>query len=61
MKITKTVRFTWWQVTLLKVSVLSFGIILGSLWPALFLPYLPELLFVTVALGLYLGVIWWKQ
>ncbi len=61
MKITKTVRFKWWQVSLLKISVLSLGIIIGSLWPETFLPYLTHLFILMVALGVYLGLIWWKQ
>lgn len=36
MKIFHDYTFTWWQLALLKVSLLALGILIGSLWAGLF-------------------------
>jgi hypothetical protein len=36
MKVFKDYVFTWWQVGLLKLSLLSAGLFIGSMWPSLF-------------------------
>ena len=61
MDMLKNSTFTWWQVGLFKLSVVTFGIAVGAYWQDLFLPYLTALLVVAVVSGLYVGYIWYKQ
>jgi hypothetical protein len=51
----------WWQIGLLKLSMLAIGIAIGAHLSAVFLPYLAVLLALGVALGLYLAVVWFRQ
>lgn len=51
----------WWQIGLLKLSVLSLGIAIGARWPEVFLPYLTHLIVITVLLGIYLLFVWFKK
>jgi len=30
------ITFTWWQVGLLKLSLVALGVVVGSTWPGLF-------------------------
>jgi len=52
---------SWWQVSIIKVSVLCIGIAIGSYWSNVFVGHLTTL----VALGVFLGVvsafIWLKK
>lgn len=61
MNIFKSVTFKWWQLKLYKLAVLSLGIVIGSQWPEVFLPYTVHLLTLTVLLGVYLIALWYKQ
>lgn len=61
MDILKNSTFTWWQVGLFKLSVVTFGIAIGTYWQDVFLPYLTALLVVAVVSGLYVGYVWFKQ
>ena len=61
MDMLKNSTFTWWQVGLFKLSVVTFGIAIGAYWQAVFLPYLTALLVVAVVSGLYVGYVWLKQ
>jgi len=61
MKIFKNYTFTWWQIGLLKLSLLCFGLILGSNWPIVFVPYTWCLLLVFLITALYLMTISLKQ
>lgn len=53
--------YRWWQVGLLKLSVLSIGIAIGANWPAIFLPYTTMLIGLGIVLGLYLGFAWFRN
>ncbi len=59
--LSKTVRYTLWQIGLLKAAFLALGIAIGSYWPEVFLPYITELIVLTVILGIYLSVVYFKQ
>lgn len=61
MSLFKTTWWKWWQIGILKLCVLSFGIVIGSYWPEIFLPYLTELLILTIALGIYVSVVYFRQ
>jgi len=53
--------FTWWQIGLFKLSVLTFGIAIGAYWKDVFLPYFTALLVIAVVSGLYVAYVFVKQ
>ncbi len=61
MNIFQDVNLKWWHVSLLKFSVLFFGIFVGANWPTVFEPYMYQMLGVAAILGVYLGYVWHKQ
>jgi len=61
MDILRNSTFTWWQIGLFKLSVLTFGIAVGAYWQDVFSPYLTTLLVVAIVSGLYVGYVWFKQ
>jgi hypothetical protein len=50
-----------WEVGLLKLAVLSIGIVMGALWPAFFIRYAVPLAILGLALGAYLIYIWFQK
>lgn len=58
MSIFKTKTLRWWQVSLLKICCLAFGIAAGAYWAPFFLPYLWPILIVGIVLALYLAFVW---
>ncbi len=61
MRLFKNVNFQWWQVSLLKLSVLAIGMAIGAYWSELFAQYAQILVIVGVVIGLYIFIIWSKQ
>ena len=61
MNLLKSETLTWWQVGILKLSVLLIGIAIGANWSATFVSY--SALFVLVGLcgGIYIGYIWFYE
>jgi hypothetical protein len=57
----KIVKFKWWQVSLLKLSTISFGLLLGLYFGNIFQPYINFLWILVVFPGVYLGYVWLKQ
>jgi len=53
--------FTWWQIGLFKLSVLTFGVAIGAYWQEVFLLYFTPLLVVAVVSGLYVAYVYFKQ
>ena len=53
--------FTWWQIGLFKLSVLTFGIAVGASWSEAFSQYITALLAVAVVSGLYVAYVYFKQ
>lgn len=53
--------FTFWQVGILKISVLCFGLAIGSYWPRVFAPLIPVLIVICAAAGLYIVYVWMRQ
>ncbi len=51
---------TWWQVGILKISVLSAGILVGALWHEVFVPYSGPLLVLALGTGVYSAYVWGK-
>ena len=61
MHIFKNGSYSWWQVGILKLSLLSIGIAIGAYWQEIFLPYVTWLAIAGVVLGLYAAYAWIKQ
>jgi hypothetical protein len=61
MNIFKTKSLTWWQVSLLKICVLAFGLAIGANWPELFVGYTTLLVTITIVLSIYLAFVWFKK
>jgi len=61
MDIFRDYTFTWWQVGLLKLALLSLGIAIGSYCQATFLPYSTVLAILGLGLGAYIGWISFRQ
>jgi len=55
------VTFTWWQVGLLKLSLLSLGVILGATWPGVFVNWREVLLVLFVVPAFYVTYVWFQQ
>jgi len=61
MNVFESFRLTWWQAALLKLCLISLGILVGATWSEAFRPW-TVLLATTVALpGAYITHVWWKQ
>ena len=54
MTLFRTYTFSWWQVGILKLTVLCVGLAAGAYWSGFFLPLIPYLLILAIILGLYL-------
>ena len=61
MSIFKSFTMKWWQGGLLKISLMSLGIVIGSAWPQIFKTRRPFFLLTYILPGLYLSRVWWKQ
>lgn len=54
------VTLTWWQVGRLKLSLLSFGVVVGSTWPGAFVRWRELLLVLFVVPAFYLTFVWFR-
>ena len=61
MQLFKSVTLTWWQVGLLKLSLLSLGVILGATWPGVFVNWREVLLVLFVVPAFYVTYVWFQQ
>ena len=61
MKIFNPVTLKWWQGSLLKISMIALGIILGVSWYAFFLKYIVWVTIIFIVPAIYLASVWWKQ
>jgi len=61
MNIFKTFTLRWWQAGVLKISLLSLGIIIGATWSDILYPWRMVLLLVFVLSTASIFYIWWKQ
>ena len=55
------VTFTWWQVGLLKLSLLSLGVVVGATWPSVFVGWREVLVVLFVVPAFYLTYVWFRQ
>lgn len=53
--------FTWWQVGILKLALLSLGIAIGSFFANTFLPYFTVLIALALVLGIYIAFVSFRQ
>jgi hypothetical protein len=58
MNIFKSTTFTWWQLGMLKWTVLFIGLVIGALWPTYIIPFVPVLLVVAAVETIYLIIVW---
>jgi hypothetical protein len=61
MTIFKPITMKWWQAGLLKLAMLSLGLVVGASWPGIFIPWRAEFLLLFLLPSLYLLWLWWKQ
>jgi len=61
MNLFKSFTLTWWQGSLFKWSMVSFGIVIGATWPEVFNPLRPLFLVIFAGPAVYLSWVWWKQ
>jgi hypothetical protein len=61
MKFFKSFTFAWWQLSLLKLSMVAFGLAVGSTWPGVFAGWRDLLLILFVVTAFYLSYVWLKQ
>lgn len=58
MDIFKSSAFTWWQMGMFKLGLLSIGIAVGAYWHDVFLPYVSWLVILGLVLGVYVVFVW---
>lgn len=61
MGIFKSVTFSWWQIGVFKLALLSFGIILGVSYQSFFQQWIVFVMITFVVPALYTLKVWWKQ
>jgi len=55
------VTFTWWQVGLFKLSLLSLGVLVGATWPGVFADWRAVLGVLFVVPAFYVTSVWFTQ
>lgn len=53
MKILKNYTYSWWQMGLLKLSLLSIGVAIGTYWQDIFMDHLLIIVGIGIVLGIY--------
>lgn len=61
MKLFGTCKLEWWQIGLIKITLLLFGIVIGAYWYLFWMPYVMTLLVIAVILSIYLLVTCWGK
>lgn len=54
-------KYTWWQIGIFKITMLTLGILIGSNWPEVFQGYWAALLAIWVVTLIYINYISFKQ
>lgn len=50
----KSYTFTWWQIGIFKLALLSIGVAIGAYWYEFFKNYLVPLIIIAVITGVYM-------
>lgn len=53
--------FTWWQMGIFKIALLSLGIAIGAYWHGVFSQYLATLLTIAVVSSVYIAYVWFRR
>jgi hypothetical protein len=61
LNIFKTLKLHWYEAMILKIAILSFGILIGANWPGIVLDWATPILIVAVVASLYAILVWWKE
>lgn len=61
MNLFKNYTFTWWQIGIFKLALLSIGVLIGTYWNEIFQPHLTALLVIAVVTTVYVISISLKQ
>ena len=51
----------WWQLSLLKISMVALGLVIGSTWPEVFTGWRNWLVLLFVGPAFYVSYLWVKQ
>ncbi len=57
----KELRLTWFEAFILKISLLSVGILIGANWPDIILDWATPLLVIAIVTSVYAIIIWLKE
>ncbi|PIR98176.1 MAG: hypothetical protein COT89_00475 [Candidatus Colwellbacteria bacterium CG10_big_fil_rev_8_21_14_0_10_42_22] len=57
----KPITLKWWQVGVVKVALISFGILVGIVWSSFFEAWIPTLLALLIVSWAYLVAIWFRN
>lgn len=57
----KNYTFTWWQIGLFKLALLSLGIAIGSYYQETFLPYFIGLISFGIIIGGYIAFVLFRK
>jgi hypothetical protein len=57
----KSLTLTWWQVILLKVSVIALGVLIGSTWHEFFGRWIAAVWAVFLLSAACRAFFWWRQ
>lgn len=61
MKIFHDYTFTWWQIGILKLCLIAFGVAVGATWPGAFIGWVVALWLIFAVTAVYLYYIGIKQ
>jgi len=57
----KSFNLKWWQASLFKISMVAFGVALGTTWPEVFARWIFFIWLVFLTTAIYVTYIWWRQ
>lgn len=57
----KTLRLNWFEMFVLKISLLTVGILIGANWPGIVQDWATPLLIVALVSSIYAILVWWKE
>jgi hypothetical protein len=57
----KTLKLNWFELFVLKIAILTVGILIGANWPGVVLDWATPLLIIAVVSSIYFVLVWWKE